>query len=106
MSAPTPEPVHKGPGNGRAWGRASHPLMRATVYHGASAPARRRAHRALADALAGEPLASQRAWHLAAAADGEDEQAAAALEDAAREARGRSGHAAAASAFERAARGL
>jgi DNA-binding CsgD family transcriptional regulator len=81
-----------------------HPLMRATVYHGASAPARRRAHRALADALADEPLASQRAWHLAAAADGADEQVAAALEDAAHEARGRRGHAAAASAFERAAR--
>jgi tetratricopeptide (TPR) repeat protein len=81
-----------------------HPLMRAAVYHGASAPARRRAHRALADALAGEPLAGQRAWHLAAAVDGEDEEAAAALEDAACEARGRSGHAAAASAFERAAR--
>lgn len=81
-----------------------HPLMRATVYHGASAPARRRAHRALADALAGEPLASERAWHLAAAADGEDEEVAGALEDAAREARDRGGHAAAASAFERSAR--
>jgi DNA-binding CsgD family transcriptional regulator len=77
-----------------------HPLMRAAVYHGASAPARRRAHRA----LAGESFASQRAWHLAAAADGEDEEVAAALEDAAREARERSGYAAAASAFERAAR--
>jgi hypothetical protein len=81
-----------------------HPLMRATVCHGATAPARRRAHRALAEALAGEPLASQRAWHLAAAVDGEDEKVAAALEDAAREARERSGHAAAATAFERAAR--
>ena len=81
-----------------------HPLMRAAVYHGASAPSRRRAHRALAHALAAEPLASQRAWHLATAADGEDEEAAAALEEAAREARDRSGHAAAASAFERAAR--
>ncbi len=81
-----------------------HPLIRAAVYHGAAAPERRAAHRALASALAGEPFASQRAWHLAAAVDGADEQVAAALEHAAREARERSGHASAASAFERAAR--
>jgi DNA-binding CsgD family transcriptional regulator len=84
--------------------RFRHPLIRATVYHGAPAPARRAAHRVLAEALADGSSASQRAWHLAAATDGADEQVAAALERAGREARERSGHASAARAFERAAR--
>jgi DNA-binding CsgD family transcriptional regulator len=82
----------------------THPLVRAAVYQHASGPDRRAAHRALADALAGERSLIQRAWHLAAAAFGADEQVAAALEEAALEARGRSGHAAASRAFERAAR--
>ncbi len=81
-----------------------HPLMRAAVYHGAAAPDRRAVHRALASALADEPFIGQRAWHLAVAAEGADEQVAAVLEEAGREARERSGHASAASAFERAAR--
>ena len=45
----------------------------------------------------------RRAWHLAFAADGPDEEAAAALETVALEARSRSGRPAAAAAFERAA---
>jgi DNA-binding CsgD family transcriptional regulator len=77
-----------------------HPLIRGAVYRGATATERRRAHRALAGALQGE----QRAWHLAAAAIGPDERAAAALEDAARAAAGRRGFASAAVALERAAR--
>lgn len=81
-----------------------HPLMRAAVYHRAPAPARRATHRALANAIVGETSVSRRAWHLAAAAEGEDERVAAILEDAACMAREQSGHAAAARAFERAAR--
>ena len=81
-----------------------HPLMRSAVYHGASPPDRRAAHRALAAVLSEPKEKVPRAWHLAAAAQGEDENVAAALEEAAIEARHRSGLAAASRAFERAAR--
>ena len=81
-----------------------HPLVRSAVYHTAAPSARRAAHRALADALAGSPHAELRAWHLAGAAIGPDEEAAAALTEAAEEALQRSGYAAAAAALERAAR--
>jgi DNA-binding CsgD family transcriptional regulator len=79
-----------------------HPLVRSAVVHRAAASERRRAHRALADALAGSQ--EERAWHLAAAALGADEQAAAALAEAGRRTRARSGWASAALALERAAR--
>jgi hypothetical protein len=81
-----------------------HPLMRAAVYHGATPVDRRGAHRALASAMppGGPPM--EKAWHFAAAAQGEDEVVAAHLEEAALDARRRSGHASAARAFERAAR--
>src|SRR2546430_3374010 len=49
-------------------------------------------------------LPMERAWHLAAAALGEDENVASSLEVAALDARNRSGHTAAWQAFERAAR--
>lgn len=81
-----------------------HPLLRAAVYHGASAPDRRSAHRALASVLRDAKSAVPRAWHMAAAAQGEDETVAAELEQAAVEARRRSGLAASSRAFERAAR--
>ncbi len=81
-----------------------HPLIRAAVYHGATAPDRRAAHGALALALTDPRSRVARAWHLAAAVQGEDEAVAAALADAAVEARARSGLAAASRAFERAAR--
>lgn len=81
-----------------------HPLMRAAVYHGATAPDRRSVHAALASVLTDPKSLVPRAWHLAAAAQGEDEEIAATLERAAVEARGRSGLAAASRAFERAAR--
>ncbi len=81
-----------------------HPLVRAAVYHGAAPAARRAAHRALAEALDGCGAADSRAWHLASATLGHDEQAASALEGSAASARERRGSAAAARAFERAAR--
>ena len=81
-----------------------HPLMRAAVYHGSTAPDRRLAHAALASTLTDPKSLVARAWHLAAAAQGEDEDVAAALERAGDEARRRSGLAAASRAFERAAR--
>jgi DNA-binding CsgD family transcriptional regulator len=77
-----------------------HALVRSAVSRAATASERRAAHRALSAAERGEA----RAWHLAAAAIGPDEAAAEALEEAARAARTRSGHAAAARALERAAR--
>ena len=79
-----------------------HPVLRATIYGGATASARRRVHAALADALDGS-APEARAWHLAAAARGEDDAAADALEQAAASAARRGGHDAAALALERAA---
>ncbi|WP_134714815.1 helix-turn-helix transcriptional regulator [Saccharomonospora xinjiangensis] len=87
--------------------RFRHPLLRAAVHHRAPVAARLAVHRALAVAL--DPAASadhadRRAWHLAAATTGADEEVAAALESTATRARERGGHEAAASAYERAAR--
>jgi DNA-binding CsgD family transcriptional regulator len=80
-----------------------HPLARSAVYAGVPANERRAAHRALADAgPTTDP--DERAWHLASAAFGPDEQVAAALDAAAGRARDRSAYAVAASAFQRAAR--
>jgi len=77
-----------------------HPLLRSAIYHGAAGRARRAAHAALAQVADGEP----RAWHLAHATVGEDETVATSLERIALDARRRGSPAAAASAFERAAR--
>ena len=77
-----------------------HPLARSVAYAAGSAGERRAAHRVLAGRTGGD----RGAWHLAAAAFGVDEHAAAALEQAAEHARERSGFAAAAAALERAAR--
>ena len=79
-----------------------HPLARSAVYAEAPAAERRAAHAALAAALPDHDI-DRRAWHLAAAAVGTDDRAAAALEQAGARARGRSAYAVAASAFERAA---
>src|SRR4051812_43174425 len=76
-----------------------HPLMRATIYHGATLAERRTAHGALAAAVEG----AERAWHLAACAVAPDEEVAAALERAALDARGRGAHATAARDLQRAA---
>ena len=74
--------------------RFRHPLVRAVAYGAASAPDRRAAHAALATALDGDALADERAWHVALAAAGPDEEAAATIEAAGRRAHGRSRRAA------------
>src|SRR5215469_10378974 len=79
--------------------RVAHPLARAAVLAGSDVAERAAGHRALAGVLDGD----RRAWHLAALADGPDEQVAAELDAAAQRA-GRCGSRAAASAaYERAA---
>jgi DNA-binding CsgD family transcriptional regulator len=80
-----------------------HPLARSAIYADASARHRRDAHRALAAALPDRDV-DRRAWHLAAAAAGPDETAAAALEQAGGRGRDRGAYATAAAAFERAGR--
>jgi DNA-binding CsgD family transcriptional regulator len=80
-----------------------HPLARSAIYADAPASRRRDAHRALAGALPDRDIA-RRAWHLAAAAVGVDENASSALEQAGAAGRSRSAYAPASWAFERAAR--
>lgn len=80
-----------------------HDLIRSAVYSDAPAGRRRAVHRALAAALP-EHDADRRAWHLGEAALGPDEDVARGLDAVAARARGRSAHAVAAAAFERAAR--
>lgn len=79
----------------------THPLARAAMYADAAAAERREAHAALAAALPDRDV-DQRAWHLAAASVGPDDQASQALEQAGIRARERSAYAVAAAAFERA----
>ncbi|MBP8532067.1 AAA family ATPase [Streptomyces sp. MK37H] len=90
-------------GGGRGGWRARfrHPLIRSAIYHSVPLAARRQAHRDLATLLGAEP--DRRAWHLAAAAEGPDEEIAAALEESAARARERGGYTAATTALERAA---
>ena len=95
-------------GHDRARGpRFRHPLIRSAVYH-AAAPARKRAaHRALAAVHGrreGPAPAERRAFHLAAATAGTDEEVAAQLTDAARDAAARNSHVTALALLERAAR--
>jgi DNA-binding CsgD family transcriptional regulator len=78
-----------------------HPLVRSAVYRAATSRQRRAVHRALADALGGDP--DRQAWHLAAAADRPDDEVVAALDGVAGRAASRGGHEEAAAAWARAA---
>ncbi|MER7754150.1 LuxR family transcriptional regulator [Kitasatospora sp. NPDC097643] len=80
-----------------------HPLARAAAYQGAALTDRTAAHRALADALPAGGDVGRRAWHLAAATLGHDEQVAAELERSAELFRSRGGRSAVAAAYRRAA---
>ena len=80
-----------------------HPLIRAAVHHAAPLAQRRAVHQALAAALDAPGQADRRAWQLAAAADGPDEEIAAALERAAGQVRARGGDTGALAWYQRAA---
>ena len=80
-----------------------HPLLRSAIYYGAAASERRRAHLALADASAAGCDPDRRAWHLAAAASGADEEIADELSRSADRARSRRDWSGCAAFLERAA---
>ncbi|WP_378789651.1 AAA family ATPase [Nonomuraea fastidiosa] len=79
--------------------RFRHPLVRSAILEAASPADVRRVHAVLAELACDD----RRAWHLAGATLGQDEQVAAALVAAAERARERGGYGAAATALSRAA---
>ncbi len=80
-----------------------HPLVRSAIYQAASDPDRRRAHRALAEALTATGDEDRATWHRAYAAAGPDEGLVDALEGVGARSQRRGGYVAALTAYERAA---
>ena len=83
--------------------RFRHPMIRSAIYFGATEEDRRSVHRQLALAIDEEHDPDLKAWHLAAAAIGYDQEVADALERCANKARERGGYLAEADVLTRSA---
>ena len=83
--------------------RFRHPMIRSAIYFGASEEDRRSVHERLAMAIDEEYDPDLKAWHLAAAAIGYDQELADALDQCAKKARERGGHLAEADVLTRSA---